>query len=329
MNAILKDAATSQPKTNAMKEPLMQGEPLHATSQNAESQHHQSQHMESQPVEPLMGSYSQIGQALIAHAKLKPEDIGRILTLQQDKNILFGEAAKQLGLIKESDLKKVLSEQYDYAYSHDATQINPLLVAAHTPFGEEVERLRSLRGQLLIRWFDQGHKTLAITSTDANDHANLIAANLAIVFSQLNKKTLLMDANLRQPSQHKLFEVKTRVGLANVLANRQGNYALSRHEALPNLSILTAGTEVPNPQELLSKSNFTELLSDLENVFDIIIIDSSPLSLGADFLTVAAKAKAAMVVARKHHTMAAELQLLTEQLSVTGATIIGSVIQER
>jgi protein-tyrosine kinase len=272
--------------------------------------------------------YSQIGQALVARAKIKPEDVDRILTLQREKNILFGEAAKQLGLIKESDLKKILSEQYEYAYSHDATEFNNSLIAAHTPFSPEVEKLRSLRSQLLIRWFDKGQKTLAIASTDTEDCANVIAANLAIVFSQLNKKTLLIDANLRLPSQHKLFDIKTRVGLANILANRQGNYQLERHPTLPNLSVLTAGTEVPNPQELLSKSDFKSLLSDLESVFDIILIESSPSKLGSDFLTVSANARGVMIVARKHYTLASDLQLLAEQLSVTGATVVGSVIQE-
>jgi protein-tyrosine kinase len=167
-----------------------------------------------------------------------------------------------------------------------------------------------------------------MASTDMDDRANVLVANLAIVFSQLNKKTLLIDANLRQPSQHKLFDVKTRVGLANILANRHGNYQLERHPTLPNLSVLTAGTEVPNPQELLSKSDFKSLLSDLENVFEVILIESSPSKLGSDFLTVAANAKGVMIVTRKDYTLADDLQMLAEQLSVTGATVVGSVIQE-
>ncbi|HAF01929.1 MAG TPA: capsular biosynthesis protein [Methylophilaceae bacterium] len=269
-----------------------------------------------------------MGEALVARSKLKQEDVDRILELQKNKNILFGEAAKQLGLLKDSDLKKILSEQYDYSYFHDGSQLSHALVAAHKPFSDEVEHLRSLRGQLLLRWFDQGNKTLAIISTDTEDSADVLSANLAIVFSQLNKKTLLIDANLRQPSQQKLFNIETRVGLANILANRQGNYQLSRFEALPNLSVLTAGTEVPNPQELLSKSAFVELLHDLEVIYDIIIIQSAPSALGFDYLTVAAKAKGVVIVARKDYTKANDLILLNQQLSMTGTKVIGSVYQE-
>ena len=279
----------------------------------------------------IKGDHVRIGDALILHAKLRHEDVERIIDLQKSKNILFGDAAIKLGLINESDLNKVLSQQFDYSYSYsdaESHQLNEVLIAAHTPFSEEVEKLRSLRGQLLMRWFDQGNKTLAITSAGVEDGASQVAANLAIVFSQLNKKTLLIDANLRDSVQHKLFNVQTKLGLSNILANKQGSYQLTRPLSLPNLSILTAGTKVPNPQELLSRIDFAELLSDLEINYDIILLDTSPLNLASDVLTVVSKAKAAIIVARKDYTLATEIQHLNQQLNLTGAQIIGSILQE-
>lgn len=279
-------------------------------------------------------NHARIGDTLIALKKLRQQDVDKILAVQQEKNILFGEAAKQLGLISASDLEQVLSQQFDYSYIHEANenqkglQLSKALVAAHSPFSEEVESLRNLRSQLLIRWFDLGNKTLAITSANKSDGASLLAANLAIVFSQLNKNTLLIDANLRHGIQHNLFGVETKLGLSNILANRQGRYQLSRQESLPNLTILTAGTEVPNPQELLNKIGFAELLTDLENIYDIILIDTSPLNLGSDVLAVVSKAKAAIIVAKKDWTRASEIQDLNKQLGMTGANILGSVIQE-
>lgn len=277
----------------------------------------------------IKDDHVRIGDALISHAKLRHEDVERIIDLQKNKNILFGDAAIKLGLIKESDLNKVLSQQFDYSYSDaESHQLNEVLIAAHTPFSEEVEKLRSLRGQLLMRWFDQGNKTLAVTSAGIEDGASQVAANLAIVFSQLNKKTLLIDANLRESVQHKLFNVETKLGLSNILANKQGSYQLTRPQFLPNLSILTAGTKVPNPQELLSRIDFAELLSDLEINYDIILLDTSPLNLASDALTVVSKAKAAIIVARKDYTLATEIQHLNQQLNLTGAQIIGSILQE-
>ena len=269
---------------------------------------------------------TRIGQALIAHAKLNQTNVDRILALQVEKNLLFGEAAKQLGLITEDDLQKVLSQQFNYTYLQEGNQkLSQLLTAAHAPFSVEAENLRSLRSQLLMRWFDQGHKTLTITSASNQDSASLLAANLAIVFSQLNKKTLLIDANLRRAVQHKLFNIDTKVGLANILANRQGSYTLARLQSLPNLAILTAGTMVPNPQELLSQSGFAELVVDLENVYDVILVDTSPLEFGSDALTVVSKVKAAIIVAKKDTTVAADVQYLNQQVVTTGAKVIGSV----
>ena len=269
---------------------------------------------------------ARIGQALIAHAKLNQTNVDRILALQVEKNLLFGEAAKQLGLITEDDLQKVLSQQFNYTYLQEGIhKLSQLLTAAHAPFSVEAESLRSLRSQLLMRWFDQGHKTLTITSASNQDSASLLAANLAIIFSQLNKKTLLIDANLRQAVQHKLFNIDTKVGLANILANRQGSYTLAVPQSLPNLAILTAGTMVPNPQELLSQSGFAELVVDLEKVYDIILVDTSPLEFGSDALTVVSKVKAAIIVAKKDTTVAADVQYLNQQVVATGAKVIGSV----
>jgi protein-tyrosine kinase len=270
-----------------------------------------------------------IGDALIAHTKLKASDVERILQLQKDKNLLFGEAAKKLGLVTAADIEHVLAQQFNYPYVREASSgISKLLTAAHAPFTAEAESLRSLRGQLMMRWFNQGNKTLAIVSSNNDENAHVVAANLAIIFSQLNKKTLLIDANLRQPNQYQLFGIDSKLGLTNILGNPQGSYELSRQKSLPNLAILSAGTEVPNPQELLSLDAFSSLLADLESIYDIILIDTTPLSFGSDMLPVVFKTKAAVIVARKDYTMAVDLQLLNDQLSTTGTKVIGSILQE-
>lgn len=281
------------------------------------------------PITVAADDHVRIGDALIAHAKLSEKDIERILELQKSKNMLFGDAAIALGLIKEADLKKALSKQFNYPYLDESSQqFSKLLVAANKPFSEEVEELRRLRSQLLISWFELGNKTLAVTSSNEDDGASRLVANLAIVFSQLNKKTLLIDANLRKPIQNKLFNVDTKLGLSNILANKQGSYQLTRQANFPNLTVLTAGTEVPNPQELLTQDALGEIIVNLEQVYDVILLDTSPINLGSDALSVVSKAKAAIIVTRKNQSLAVEVQYLHKQLKLTGAKLIGSVIQE-
>jgi chain length determinant protein tyrosine kinase EpsG len=276
-------------------------------------------------VDASESDFSRVGEAL----NLKQTDIERIVARQEERKVLFGQAAKELGLVTEADLQKVLSEQFGYSYVHDNNNtLSKELIAAHQPFSQAVENIRSLRGQLLIRWFNGQHKTLVATSSNTEDGASVLLANLAIVFSQLNKKTLLIDANLRQPNQHKLFGVETKLGLANILANRQGRYELTPQKSLPNLTILTAGTEAPNPQELLNRDGLVELLSDLEKMYDIILIDTSPSNLGMDYLTVVAKVKAALIVVRKDSTRIDDLAQIKSQIEIANAQIVGSVVQE-
>lgn len=273
--------------------------------------------------------YSRMGDALIEQAKLTREDVERILAHQQENSLLFGEAAKQLGLVTDDDLKRVLSDQYEYAYvDTDSSQFDASLIAAYSPFSLEAEQIRSLRSQLMMKWLGQGNKTIALCAPNPEDDSHVVAANLAIVLSQLNKRTLLIDANLRRGRLHRLFSIDTKVGLANILANRLGQYHITRLQSLPNLSVLTAGTEVPNPQELLAKTAFAELVASLEQAYDYIIVDTAPLSFGTDLLSVVSVTRGVVLVSKKDVTQTADLMALANVVRMTEATLLGSVFQE-
>ncbi|MES1987320.1 MAG: chain length determinant protein tyrosine kinase EpsG, partial [Pseudomonadota bacterium] len=104
---------------------------------------------------------SSIGKLLLDLGKIKPEDAERILRLQKAENIRFGDAAQKLGLITEADIKQVLSLQFDYPYLQpNQGQFSKELVAAYKPFSKQVEALRALRSQLILRWFNEGYKSL-------------------------------------------------------------------------------------------------------------------------------------------------------------------------
>jgi protein-tyrosine kinase len=269
-----------------------------------------------------------MGEALIAQAILTKDEVEQIINTQQEQNILFGKAAISLGFITEKDLKKVLSEQFSYGYIEENTNnLSTKIIAAHQPFSVQVEKFRSLRSQLLLSWFDKGNKSLAFVSVNKNHNASELVANLAVVFSQLNLNTLLVDADLRKSQQHTLFNVTQRVGLANILANQKGRYELNKDKILPNLSILTAGTESPNPQELLSREAFYNLILDLEKKYDIVLIDTCPSGIAQDYLAVASKTKGSVIVSQKNQTSITEVKHLSESLLAANTTIVGSVLQ--
>src|SRR5450830_1639547 len=206
---------------------------------------------------PPRNAGTSIGGLLLESGKITPEGAERVLRMQKELGIRFGEAAQRLGLVSEADIQQVLARQFNYPYLPRGTgNFSDKLIAAYEPFGQQVETLRAIRSQLMLRWFARGHKALVVVSINADDGAAIFAANLAVVFSQLGEQTLLVDANLRKPRQHEVFNLTQRQGLSDVLAGRADMGAVTRIESFVDLSVLGAGTLPPNPQELLSRDGF-------------------------------------------------------------------------
>ncbi|VAW47660.1 Tyrosine-protein kinase EpsD, partial [hydrothermal vent metagenome] len=171
--------------------------------------------MENQLIETSQNKRT-IGYLLLEAGKLKPQDTDLIIKTQQAQGLRFGDAAVQLGLITEEDIMQVVSSQFDYScltVGDDA--IDPSVLTAFHSYGKEIEALRALRSQLLLRWFTE-NKSLVITAPTSKQGSSYIAANLAVLLAQLGQKTLLMDANMRQPTQQALFRTINRTGLSDV-----------------------------------------------------------------------------------------------------------------
>lgn len=270
---------------------------------------------------------SSIGSLLLASGKITPESAERVLRMQKELGIRFGEAAQRLGLVTDADIQQVLARQFDYPYLQQGEgKYSDKLIAAYQPFSPQVETLRAIRSQLMLRWMALGRKSLVVAGVNDGDGASLFAANLAVVFSQLGEQTLLVDANLRNPSQHEVFGLDGRQGLSDILAGRAERDVIARIESFVDLSVLGAGTLPPNPQELLSRPAFSALRTELESSYDVVLYDSAAFSLGSDALALAARTGGVLLVARKNHTPVADINAMTEQMLHSGAQVIGSVL---
>ena len=273
------------------------------------------------------GAETTIGSLLQKLGKLTKEDAEQVLHLQKEKGIRFGEAAKHLGMITEADIRRVLARQFEYPYLLPGEGNFPSeLVAAYQPFSEQVEMLRAVRSQLMLRWFESGRKALAVVSVNPGEGASLLVANMAIVFSQLGQTTLLIDANLRNPRQHEIFNLKARQGLSDILANRAGIETFSKVEPFSDLYVLPAGTRPPNPQELLNRPSFTALRESLATRFDVILFDVPAFSIAADALAIAARVGGVLLVANKNKTHLADINAIRTQLGRADVEVVGSVL---
>lgn len=272
-----------------------------------------------------------IGSILVEAGRIKPEDAQRIARLQHERSLRFGEAGRSLGLITEADIEFALSRQFDYSYLKPGeSRVSEEVVAAYAPFTSQTESLRALRSQLQLRYFDNdpARKALAIVSAARDEGRSFIAANLAVLYAQLGKRTLLVDADMRNPRQHALFGLDNRAGLSAVLSGRAGPETVQHIPALPHLSVLPAGAVPPNPLELLSRPIFAELLHQLAMQLDVILLDSPPAAVAADAQIVAVRAGAALIVARRGATRLWRVQGVSESVVQAKSTIVGSVLND-
>jgi chain length determinant protein tyrosine kinase EpsG len=272
-----------------------------------------------------------IGELLSKACKLGEPQIQQILAYQRKTGMRFGEAAVALRLVERKEVLEALYRQFQYTpgfpHQHGKTE----LVAAADRFGEQAEAFRELRSRLLIEVMRDGPRcALAILSPDAGDGKTYLAANLAVSFSQLGERTLLIDADVRTPRQHQVLGVKPNgVGLTSVLAGFSDAARLI-HEVpgLPQLYFVPAGPIPPNPVELMQRPLFGQLVRRLLEEFDHVVVDTPAAVRGPDARVIAARCGAALVVARKSRSRLAPLEGLLSALARGPTQIAGVVVNE-
>jgi len=172
-----------------------------------------------------------------------------------------------------------------------AAAVRPLLGAR--PAQEAA--LRALCAQLLAHWFTAGRAILPVVGAAPGEGRTRLAARLALMFSAMGVRTLLVDADLRSPGQHREFRVENRGGLAELLQDREVQPAVCNE----HLALLVAGRASRDPLELLGRPRLRELLEAAGKRFRVILVDTPAAALGPDLAIFAALGGGALVVHRK------------------------------
>jgi chain length determinant protein tyrosine kinase EpsG len=272
-----------------------------------------------------------IGTLLMEEGRLTSKDVDRIQRFASERGLRFGDAAVQLQLLTPDDVLVALAKQFN----------NPVLplggsggvadevIAAHNPESEQVEPLRALRSQLMLRWFPAAkRKILAVVSAERGEGRSWLAANLATTFAQIGVRTLLIDADMRHPRQHLLFNLGNAAGLCELLTGRAGRQITQRLHPQLRLFVLPAGLVPPNPQELLSRPVFDVVIDRFAEKFDLLLLDTPASMQSADAQIIAAHAGSALLMARRNHTGHARLTATMESMSQIGVDVIGSVLTD-
>jgi polysaccharide biosynthesis transport protein len=171
------------------------------------------------------------------------------------------------------------------------------LMARNSGSDQENEAFRSLQANLRFLNADMPIKAIVVSSSLPREGKSTVAANLALVTAELGRKVLLVDGDMRKPSQHRIWRQNPDVGLSNVLTN-QSRQEEAIIEVEPNLYLLTAGTPPPNPVALIDSSQMGILIAEWTKEYDLVIIDAPPLTVAADATLLSKKASGIVLVMR-------------------------------
>jgi protein-tyrosine kinase len=292
----------------------------------------------------------ELREALITQCRLNPEAIERIDESMRASGMSFGEAAVHVGLVTEREadeagawiratlasrqasvveqaLRRQGSGRQQVAVTHAgigrASAELAFMHNAQHPYGE---RIRALRTELLLlRETDRQAGCFAVLSPCSGEGRSHLAAELAIAFSQLSRRTLLIDADLRNPSQHLLFGIECQWGLAQALAFGQPSQVFGV-QGLPYLSLIPAMPPAPNPSELLSAGALKQMIRRWRFSYDFIILDTPPISRYPDALNIAASCHNVMLVGRARFTPYRDMRAALRRLGNTQSRVLGAVM---
>lgn len=273
-----------------------------------------------------------IGDLIRDARNLSAEEVERVLQHQREKGLRFGEAAVALGLASPEDVLSALAQQFHYPLGNEARRLaSPELVTLNAAFAPMAEAVRAVRSQLNMRWNrpDAGtRRALAVVSACRGDGRTFFTANLAVALAQLGGRTLLVDACLRHPRQHEVFDIENTRGLSSVLSGRMESEPLRAVAGVPGLFVLPAGAVPPNPLELLERPAFGLLMRELSNQFDHVLVDTSAATEGADALMTAARCGGALLLGRRNVGRLDALMDLVHSLPGAQVELFGAVYNE-
>ena len=200
------------------------------------------------------------------------------------------------------------------------------ILCQNSPFAVK-EAYNAIRTNLLFT--QQGEKCpiFVVTSPTANNGKTINSINLAVSFAQMGKRTLLIDADMRNPTIHRMFSISVKNGLSEILAGLTDNISVSKTD-VENLSVLTAGKIPPNPAELLSSARMDKLLEFVKEHYDCVFFDTPPINLVTDSTIFAQKVTGYIVIVKTDTTNTHDVKTTVTNIEQIDGNILGFILND-
>lgn len=202
-----------------------------------------------------------------------------------------------------------------------------ITVGGEMPFAVS-EAYKTVRTNMLFSLASMGQKAVVISSPLPAEGKSVTCANLAIALAQTSAKVMLIDGDLRRPTQHKLFGVDNTKGLSNMLAGFESVADSVKRNVYNNLDLVTAGALPPNPSELLGSKNMEMFIKKMEEYYDYILIDSPPINIVTDAVVISKNTAGIMMVVRSQQTTIDELHSAISTIKAASSSVLGVVVTD-
>ena len=199
------------------------------------------------------------------------------------------------------------------------------LIMLKDPRSAAADAYRTLRTNLMFTRLDNPLTTLGVTSPAEDNRKGQAAANLAITLAQAGRRTILVDADLRLPTQHQIWDIDNQQGLTTVLLDDSMPLPL-RDTSVDGLHILTSGDLPPNPVDVLASQRMDALIAQLKGTADILIFDMPPVLVAADASVLGQKLDGVLLTIQANKTRRDNTARAKAQLERVNAKLLGCVL---
>jgi protein-tyrosine kinase len=273
---------------------------------------------------------AKLGSLLLHANKIKLENVEQILGRQRQLHLPFGTWAVNLSLCTQADIEQALVAQTKARRLAIADSgISKKVSCTFASSGPYASAILELRNFLQLNWLGINQQNvLTILSPQQSDGRSILVANLAVTFAQLGLRTLIVDADLRKPTQSKLFANKPNgAGVSELTRGlRLLRETIVNVPAVPNLYLMPSGQVINNPHDIFAREGFASLLNQCRNLYQVILVDTPSFEAGTEASLIARHSGSALLLARNGKTSAEafnQMSIRVKQNSIHG---VGSIL---